>query len=55
MEDDKAETILYNALKKGGFVSQVSVANFKNPDIREGGSIIQSAKVGPSIAKNALL
>lgn len=52
MEDDKAETILYNALKKGGFVSQVSVANFKNPDIREGGSIIQSAKVGPSIAKN---
>ena len=51
-EDDKAETILYNALKKGGFVSQASVANFKNPDIREGGSIIQSAKVGPSIAKN---
>ena len=51
-EDDKAETILYNALKKGGFVSQASVVNFKNPDIREGGSIIQSAKVGPSIAKN---
>jgi len=51
-EDDKAETILYNALKKGGFVSQASVQNFKNPDIREGGSIIQSAKVGPSIAKN---
>lgn len=52
MEDDKAETILYNALKKGGFVSQPSVENFKNPDVREGGSIIQSAKVGPSIAKN---
>ncbi|WP_277044734.1 protein translocase subunit SecDF [Prevotella multiformis] len=52
LEDDKAETILYSALKKGGFVSQTSVANFKNPDIREGGSIIQSAKVGPSIAKN---
>ena len=51
-EDDKAETILYNALKKGDFVSQASVQNFKNPDIREGGSIIQSAKVGPSIAKN---
>ena len=51
-EDDKAETILYNALKKGGFVSQASVVNFKNPDIREGGSIIQSAKVGPSIAKS---
>ena len=52
LEDDKAETILYKALKRGGFVSQTSVANFKNPDIREGGSIIQSAKVGPSIAKN---
>ena len=51
-EDDKAETILYNALKKGGFVNQARVENFKNPDIREGGSIIQSAKVGPSIAKN---
>ena len=51
-EDDKAETILYNALKKGGFVSQANVEKFKNPDIREGGSIIQSAKVGPSIAKN---
>ena len=51
-EDDKAETILYDALKKGGFVSQASVQNFKNPDIREGGSIIQSAKVGPSIAKS---
>ena len=51
-EDDKAETILYNTLKKGGFVSQASVEKFKNPDIREGGSIIQSAKVGPSIAKN---
>ena len=51
-EDDKAETILYNTLKKGGFVSQASVQNFKNPDIREGGSIIQSAKVGPSIAKS---
>lgn len=52
MEDDKAETILYTALKKGGFVSQANVDSFKNPDIREGGSIIQSAKVGPSIAKN---
>lgn len=51
-EDDKAETILYNALKKGGFVSQANVESFKNPDIREGGSIISSTKVGPSIAKN---
>ena len=51
-EDDKAETILYEALKKGGFVSQANVESFKNPDIREGGSIISSTKVGPSIAKN---
>ena len=51
-EDDKAETILYEALKKGGFISQANVESFKNPDIREGGSIISSTKVGPSIAKN---
>lgn len=51
-EDDHAETVLYNALKKGGFVSQASVNAFKNPDIREGGSIISSSKVGPSVAKD---
>ena len=51
-EDDKAETILYNALKKGGFVSQADVNAFKNPDIRQGGSIISSSKVGPSVAKD---
>ena len=50
--DDQAETILYNALKKAGLVSQGNVEAFKNPDIREGGSIISSTKVGPSIAKN---
>ena len=50
--DDQAETILFNALKKGGFVSQESVESFKNPDVREGGSIISSAKVGPSVAKD---
>ena len=50
--DDEAETILYNALKKGGFVSQESVEAFKNPDIRQGGSIISSAKVGPAVAKD---
>ena len=43
--DDQAETILYKALKKGGFVSQESVEAFKNPDVRQGGSIISSAKV----------
>ncbi len=50
--DDEAETLLYNALKKGGFVSQESVESFKNPDVRQGGSIISSAKVGPAVAKD---
>ena len=50
--DDKAETILYNALKKAGLVSQKSVEAFKNPDVRQGGSIISSTKVGPSVAKD---
>ena len=50
--DDQAEAILYNAPKKAGLVSQANVEAFKNPDIREGGSIISSTKVGPSIAKN---
>jgi len=50
--DDEAETILYNALKKGGFVSQDNVEAFKNPDVRQGGSIISSAKVGPAVAKD---
>ena len=50
--DDEAETILYKALKKGQLVSQANVQSFKNPDIREGGSIISSQKVGPSVAKD---
>ena len=50
--DDKAETILYNALKKAGLINQAEVNAFKNPDVREGGSIISSAKVGPSVAKD---
>ena len=50
--DDQAENILFNTLKKAGFVSQESVESFKNPDVREGGSIISSAKVGPSVAKD---
>ncbi len=50
--DDKAENILFGALKKAGLVSQENVEAFKNPDVREGGSIISSAKVGPSVAKD---
>ena len=50
--DDEAETILYNALKKANLVSQKSVEDFKNPDKPQGGSIISSSKVGPSVAKD---
>ena len=50
--DDQAETLLYNGLKKAGMVSQKSVEAFKNPDVRAGGSIISSSKVGPSVAKD---
>ena len=50
--DDKAENLLFAALKKAGLVSQENVEAFKNPDVREGGSIISSAKVGPSVAKD---
>ncbi len=50
--DDEAETMLFNALKKAGIVTQESVEAFKDPDLREGGSIISSTKVGPSIARD---
>ena len=50
--DDEAEEILFKALKDAGIVTQANVDDFKNPDVREGGSIISSAKVGPSIAKD---
>ena len=33
-------------------VTQKSVEAFKNPDVRAGGSIISSSKVGPSVAKD---
>ncbi len=50
--DDETETMLYEGLKKAGFVSQADVQSFKNPDVREGGSIISSSKVGPAVAKD---
>ena len=50
--DDEAETKLFNALKKAGVVTQEKEADFKDPDVREGGSIISSTKVGPSIARD---
>jgi SecD/SecF fusion protein len=50
--DGQVETMLFNGLKEAGLVSQKNVDVFKNPDIRQGGSIISSSKVGPSIAKD---
>ena len=50
--DDEAETLLFTALKKANLVTQKDVQAFKNPDIRQGGSIISSTKVGPSVAKD---
>ena len=50
--DDECENILYKTLSKTGHLTQKSLEAFKNPDIREGGSIISSTKVGPSIAKD---
>ena len=50
--DDEVEEILFKALSKEGMVTQKSVEAFKNPDVRAGGSIISSAKVGPSVAKD---
>ena len=50
--DDEAETKLYEALKKANIVTQENVSDFKDPEVREGGSIISSTKVGPSIARD---
>ena len=50
--DDEVETMLYNGLKKDKLITQKSVQSFKNPDVRTGGSIISSSKVGPSVAKD---
>lgn len=52
MEDDHAETMLFNALKKANLITQADLKSFKDPDVREGGSIISSEKVGPSVAKD---
>ena len=50
--DDECENILYKAMSNAGLVTQKSVEAFKNPDVRAGGSIISSTKVGPSVAKD---
>ncbi len=50
--DDECENILFKAMSKANLVTQKSVDAFKNPDVRAGGSIISSTKVGPSVAKD---
>ena len=50
--DGEVEDILYRGLSTAGLVTQKSVEMFKNPDVRAGGSIISSTKVGPSVAKD---
>ena len=50
--DDECENILFKAMSKANLVTQKDVTAFKNPDVRAGGSIISSTKVGPSVAKD---
>ena len=50
--DDECENILFKAMSKANLVTQKDVSAFKNPDVRAGGSIISSTKVGPSVAKD---
>jgi len=50
--DNEVENILFKGLSDAGMVTQKSVDVFKNPDIRAGGSIISSTKVGPAVAKD---
>ena len=50
--DNEVENILFKGLSDAGMVTQKSVDVFKNPDVRAGGSIISSTKVGPAVAKD---
>ena len=50
--DNEVEDILYKGLHGAGLVTQKSVEAFKNPDVRSGGSIVSSTKVGPAVAKD---
>ena len=50
--DNEIENILYQKLHAAGLVTQKDVDAFKNPDVRAGGSIISSSKVGPAVAKD---
>ena len=52
--DEEIEKVIYETLVEGGQIdgNAVSFDKFKNRDEREGGSIISSQKVGPSIAED---
>ena len=51
--DQEIEKVLYNSLSAGKLLSdKVTLEDFKNTEKRDGGSIISSQKVGPSIAKD---
>lgn len=50
--DAEVESILFKSLSSAGLITQKDISKFRNPDIREGGSIISSAKVGPSVAND---
>ena len=50
--DNEVENILYKGLHGANLVTQESVEAFKNPDVRAGGSIVSSTKVGPAVAKD---
>ena len=53
--DAQIESLLYQAFVDGGMVDKnVSEAAFLDRDNREGGSIVSSQKVGPSIASDIL-
>ncbi len=51
--DSEIEETLFNVLKKGELLaSDLDLKTFINRDVRDGGSIISSEKVGPSVAED---
>ena len=50
--DGQVERKLFDTLLENGLTTQKDFETFKDPDVRNGGSIISSTKVGPSIAKD---
>ncbi|MCD8301856.1 MAG: protein translocase subunit SecDF [Prevotellaceae bacterium] len=51
--DSEIEEMLFNSLKGAGLLSSdLEISTFINRDVRQGGSIISSQKVGPSVAED---